>query len=202
MLHTDDRFSTAVEARVADIETRTDAELVVVAAERSGHYRDITARVGAAGALLVCAFLLWIPHLIAEPWFLLDLVLTYVFFEWLSRSRRIVRLLTREERRAEQARLAAEREFHHEAVHGTARRIGVLVYVSALEGIVEVVPDLGIQGRVPGGEMIGAVEAFHHDDLDHFLTGLDALGEVLARYVPATDHPDAIDLPNAPRVRT
>jgi putative membrane protein len=201
MLHTDSRFTEAVEAAVAEIETRTDAELIVVAAERSGSYRDAAGRAAFWATLVVAAVILWVPHYIAEPWVLLDLTLSFFGFEWAFRSRRIVPLITRASRRESQVEAAAEREFHREAVHGTPNRSGVLVYVSALEGVVRVLPDLGVQGRLPGGALLAAIEAFRHDDLDHFLEGLRALGDALEVHVPHIEGSDDIDLPNTPRVR-
>ncbi len=202
MIHTDQSFSDAVEAKVAEIEARTDAEVVVVAAERSGSYRDVASRAAFVGTLAVAAVILWIPYGIAEPWVLLDLAVSYLLLERAFRFRPMVRLITTSARRIEQVHATAEQEFHREAVHGTPNRSGVLVYVSALEGIVEVLPDLGVEGRLPRGELFTALEAFRHDDLEHFLAGLDALGDGLAAHLPHTAGSDAVDLPNAPRLHS
>ena len=86
-------------------------------------------------------------------------------------------------------------------MHSTPGRLGLLIYVSALEARVELVPDIGLQRHIPDGAWAAAREKFRHDDLGHFLAGLDEVGALLTRSVPATGGPDRVDLPNAPRIR-
>ena len=131
----------------------------------------------------------------------IEIALTWLVGAWLFNGRHPVRVLTPRRRQLEQVRLAAHAEFLREAVHGTPNRTGLLVYVSGLEGRVELVPDAGLEGRIPKGSWAKATQAFSHADLDHFLSGLSAVGELLAEHVPALEV-DAIDLPNAPRIRT
>jgi putative membrane protein len=200
MIHTDPQFTQRVEACVASIERRTDAELVVVAAHRSSDYAVERERLAALAALVVLAVILWIPQPIAEPWVLLDLALTWLFVRWIADSPRGLRLLTTGARRRRAVQAAAQRAFHDEAVHGTAGRIGVLVYVSAWEGLVELLPDLGVQGAVPDGELVEVRQILRHDDLDHLLAGLEALGDVLQRHLPHHEGSDLVDLPNTPRI--
>lgn len=201
MLHTNEGFAKAVEDAVARAEARTDAEIVVVAAERSGAYRDVAMLTATVICGVLLALQLWLPWSFPPLFVLIDLVVAWPLLVWLAQHPRFLRLVVPRTRLAEQARTAAESEFVREAVHGTPNRTGVLVYVSALEGVVEIVPDLGISGRIAPGELVGVRAEFVHDDLDHFVRGLDRLGEVLGAHVPHTAESDAIDLPNAPRVR-
>lgn len=201
MIHTDQAFSEAVAQAVGDIETRTDAEIVVVAAARSATYAEVSAYVASMAALVMSAILLAIPWHIAEPWFLLDLTLTWLIAERLARSPWLTRRLTTTKRRDAEVMAAAHAEFLREAIHGTPNRTGVLVYVSALEGMVAVIPDLGIAGRVPKGELVQVFRALRKNDLPSFLEGLRLLGDVLARYVPHHEGSDTFDMPNAPRIR-
>ncbi|MCB9680965.1 MAG: hypothetical protein H6733_05785 [Alphaproteobacteria bacterium] len=201
MIHTDDRFAQAVADAVTAIERRTDAEVVVVAAARSGTYADVSARTAAVAMWVGAIVLLAIPHAIGPVWFVVDLALVGLATERLARGSWWIRRTTRASRRRQQVRDAAQAELVREAVHGTPRRTGVLVYLSALEAQVEVVGDLGVQGRVPGGALQPAIDRLDADDLDGFLAGLAALGDVLARYLPHTEDSDDTDLPNAPRIR-
>jgi putative membrane protein len=201
MLHLDARFDSAVEAAVSKLETRTDAEVVVVAAERSGSYRDISAFAASIGALAVLIVALFVPWSV-PPWLLaVELVVAWPLLAWLFNDRWFLRWATPRKRQLAQVRVAAESEFLREAVHGTPHRTGVLVYLSALEGRVELLPDLGIDGRVAPGELAKASEAFSHADLEHFLLGFEQLGDVLERGVPHVEGSDAFDLPNTPRIR-
>jgi uncharacterized membrane protein len=82
----------------------------------------------------------------------------------------------------------------------TPRRTGLLVYVSGWEGKVELIPDVGLEARIPRALWGKAAQNFAHDDLDHFLAGLAAVGELLAEHVPHTDG-QRVDLANTPRIR-
>jgi len=200
MLHTDARFHTAVEQAVSRLESQTDAEIIVVAAPRSGSYRDVSLMVAALVTFAMLLVLLLVPFAV-HPWMLpLELGVTFGAAAWVASGTWFLRLLVPESRKTSQVGEAAHAEFHRESVHATPHRTGVLIYVSALEGRVEVLPDLGIEGRVPAVPWSRACEAFSHDDLDHFLKGLDDLGQVLAEHVPPLST-DLVDLPNAPRVR-
>src|SRR5690606_9122353 len=145
--------------------------------------------------------LLFVPWTIRPIFLVVDLALVYLAAAWLLDAPRVVRWLTSEARRRRQVADAAAMEFHREAVHATPRRTGLLVYVSALEGRVELVPDLGLEERIPRGLWTRAVEAFSHDDLDHFLLGLRQVGEILAAHVPPAEG-RVVELPDAPRVRS
>lgn len=200
MLHADAEFSEAVESAVTEIETRTDAEIVVVATERSGSYRDIAYAAASVLTLLGLLLFLFMPWTV-HPWSVVaELVLLWVASAWLLDSRWPLRLLARRARMEEQVRTAAFAEFHAETVRGTPHRTGLLIYVSALEGKVEVVPDSGLEGRIPRGRWARATEDFSHDDLEHFLAGMRQVGELLASHVPKLED-DAVDLENAPRIR-
>jgi putative membrane protein len=95
-------------------------------------------------------------------------------------------------------RQAAEAAFCQEAVHATTARTGLLVYVSILEERVELLPDQGLLGKIPGAVWNDlAVQA---DTLEHLLAGLERVGTVLAQHVPSTG--DSVnELSNAPRMR-
>lgn len=200
MLHTDARFSEAVERAVEALEKRTDAEIVVVASERSGHYRDVAMFAASTLSFVLLLVLLFAPFDVHPASVPIEIGLTWLIGAWLFNGRHPLRVLAPRRRQIEQVRLAAHAEFHREAVHGTPNRTGLLVYVSGLEGRVELVPDAGLEGRIPRGVWAKATQEFSHDDLDHFLAGLQAIGEVLAEHVPALEV-DEIDLPNAPRIR-
>lgn len=201
MIRPDDAFSDAVAARVAALERATDAEIVVVVAQRSGSYADLSARGASVVALTAAAGLIAIPWHIGELWFVIDTALAWLLAERVLRARPFVRALSGARRRRAQVAAAALQEFVVEAVHGTPNHSGVLVYVSLLEELVEVVPDLGIEGRVPGGELAPVRALLRADTADHLLAGLTALGGVLARHVPHTEQSDAFDLADAPRIR-
>ena len=198
MLHTDARFSETVATVVGEVESRTDAEIVVVAAERSGNYRDL-ARTGAFVCALLTLFgVMTVPFEVPAAMVFVDLLVSYVLFAWLLAGRLPTRWLSSKRRRQDQVGAAAAMEFHLEAVHATPRRTGLLVYVSALEGEVRLLPDVGLEEKIPEG-------LWHRtrfgEDLDSFVAGLREIGELLATHVPDVEGAEVVDLPNAPRVR-
>lgn len=207
MLHTDARFAEAVERTVTELEAHTDAEVVVVATPRSGSYRDVAVLFGCGAAWLMLLAVLFSPWHFTPAWIPLELPVVGVAAAWVAhRSPALLRLLTRRSRRHAQVLESAQAAFHQELVHGTRHRTGVLVFVSALEDRVVVMPDLGLDARVPGADWNAirwgtGADPHAPGDLEHFLAGLKAVGEVLARRVPPTaDNPD--EIANAPRIRT
>ncbi len=201
MLHTDENFSSRVEEAVAELAQRTDAEVVVVVTERSGTYRDLAAAAASVATLVGLLVLMALPHAIHPALVPIDLLMIWCVSAWLANDRRLVRLISTARRRKDQVHRAAAAEFHIEAVHSTPRRTGLLIYVSALEGRVEVVADVGLEARIPRGRWGTAAHEFATDDLEHFLAGLRRVGEVLAEHVPPTEGKQ-VDLANAPRIRT
>ncbi len=200
MIHLDERFERAVETAVDELEATTDAEIVVVAAARSGGYRDvaITGGVVAAAALLLLA--VFSPWHFSDRWLTVDMALAVMGVSWLThRWPWWLRTFTTPGRRRRQVEEAAAATFFQEQVHATRGRTGILIYVSALEDDVTVLADHGVAARVP--------QALWHDlrwdarRLDGFLEGLKAAGALLAEHLPAKpgDNPD--EIPNKPRVR-
>ncbi len=200
MLHADHRFHDAVAERVAQLEKRTDAEVVVVAAAKSGSYLDLAQVCGAVAALATFVVLLVVPLTIHPVLAILDLGFAFVVVSWLVAGHRASTWLASGARKLDQVRRAAASEFHLEAVHATPMRTGLLVYVSAWEEKVELIPDVGLEARIPRGRWAEAVQRFSAVDVAGFLAGLDAVGELLAEYVP---HSGArkLDLDDAPRIR-
>ena len=201
MIHANQAFSSRVEAEVARIEMLTDAEVVVVAAERSGVYADLPATYAFGVAMVGLIGLMLLPYNIVPLAVIIDLMVVWVLSRVALSHPIILRRLIPAERQRRQVQQAAAAEFHVEAVHATPRRTGLLVYVSALEGRVELIPDVGLEARIPRGKWSAATEEFTHDDLDHFIAGLARIGTLLEAEVPHTQH-ERVDLANAPRIRS
>ena len=199
-MHTNSQFAEAVEAAVTRIEEGTDAEVVVVAALRSGHYRDTALAFGVALAGLLLLLAIFLPFDVDPRWVLGDLVVGLVAGAWLAhRWPALTRILTRRSRRVAQVTNAASAAFHQDQVYATRGRTGLLIYLSALEEEVVVLPDHGLGALIPQGEW----NAIRWDGrtLEGFLACLEVAGAVLAKHLPAKagDNPD--ELPNAPRLR-
>ncbi|MEN0061868.1 MAG: hypothetical protein AAGA48_06925 [Myxococcota bacterium] len=200
MLHADDRFRAAVATKVAELERKTDAEVVVVAATQSGNYRDLAQVGGAVAALITFVVLLALPVTIHPVLAIVDLAFVFIVASWGLTGHRASTWLASADRKLNQVRQAAAAEFHLEAVHATPLRTGLLVYVSAWEGEIELIPDVGLEARIPRGKWGDALGHCSSSDLTAFLSGLDAIGELLAEHVPHTGA-RKLDLDDAPRIR-
>jgi putative membrane protein len=141
----------ALGAAAREIEAASDAEVVIAVRPHSGHYRDADLIAGIVAALATLAFQLFSPWEFELIWIFVETVLVGAAGAVLStRIPALRRLLTSEKRRREAVRTAAHALFHEKGIAGTARRTGILIYMSLLEGMTEVVPDAGVAARVEG----------------------------------------------------
>jgi putative membrane protein len=193
------RFASAIEAKVTEIEKTTSAELVVVAAPRSGSYADVALAAGCTSGFLALLFLVFSPLSFSAGWLPLDFaIVALLAWYFVRNSSRLTRLLCTRARRSRQVKDAATVAFVEEAVHGTRQRTGVLFYWSELEGELFLLRDHAVDGKVPGAEW-NAVPRKPRT-LDEFLEVMSTCGRVLAAHLPPVgDNPD--EIPNAPRVR-
>lgn len=203
----DKAFAERVTAAVRAVEARTAAELVVVAAPRSGSYRDLALLGGLIAAGLALLIVLWSPLEFPPLWIPLEIgAVTLLVIGALRDRAAPIRALTTSARRARQVQEAASLAFLGEAVHATRDRTGLLVYLSEAERRVALVPDLGLQAAVAPGRW-NAVrwgpgpDPSEVKDLEGFLAGLAAVGEILASALPPKND-DPQELPDAPRVYT
>jgi putative membrane protein len=141
----------ALAAAAREIEAASDAEVVIAVRAQSGNYRDADLIAGIAAALATLAFQLFSPWEFELVWIFVETVLVGAAGAVLStRMPALRRLLTTEKRRRDAVRTAAHALFHEKGIAGTARRTGILIYMSLLEGLTEVVPDSGAAARVQG----------------------------------------------------
>lgn len=200
VLHLEPRFTTAITEAVAAIERRTDAEIVVVAVSRSGRYTDVSLAAALGGGFAALAFLAWAPVEFSGVLFPIHAALAAGASGYAARRfAGLTRRLAGASRMRVQVREAAEAAFTQESVHGTRRRTGVLVYVSAFEGRVELLPDHGLLGRIPGARF--AELEISCTSTAELLAGLERLGDLLAAHVPHVEDDNPNEVADAPRVR-
>ena len=205
MIRTDRTFAATIERAVGDAERGTSAELIFVVAARSGSYLDAAGALGAGCAMLVLLVALFAPNYFPPTAVAIEVPLAFVFATWLAhRTPALMRAIVPSARRRRQVDRAAAQHFLAEAVHGTQGRTGLLVYVSLLEGRVAIVPDLGLDGRVPAAAWAELRWSESGDPsrprtLDDLVRGLEQIGSVLRLRVPA-DPTDLNESPDAPRI--
>jgi putative membrane protein len=182
----------ALAARTREIEQRTGAQVVVAVLGRARAYPEATWRAFAAGAALgaaaaVAAGLLrpdWPAATDALRAALLALAAGVAAALAARLSPALARGLLARHAREAAVRERARSLFVEHGVHGTRDRIGVLALVSLLERRVELVPDVGLDARLPAAawdEVIAAMRPAltSRRTAQAFAAGLEALERAL-----------------------
>jgi putative membrane protein len=205
MMRTDGTFSKTLERAVSEAERGTAAELIVVAAARSGSYLDVALAFGAGFAMLVLLFALFAPIPIRPIAVAVEVPLAFGLAAWLAhRTPGLLRAFVPAARLRKHVERAAAEHFVAEAVHGTREHTGLLVYLSLLEERVTLVPDLALEGRIPGAVWAEVRWSTTGDPsrprtLDDVVRGIDQIGAILKSRIPA-DATDVNESPDAPRI--
>jgi putative membrane protein len=194
-----------IERTVTEMEERTCAEMVVVIAHKSSHYRDVSFIGGALLALFSLCLILFSPlsihHLMVIPDMLIFFFLGYFLT---ARIPALGRYLATPARCEAESKRAAQVAFFEQGVSATKERTGILFFASILERRIEILPDLGIDGRVHRGRWNELLHDMNNRmkvklDVKDFTELLRKSGAILAEILPATGHNDN-QIPNSPRV--
>lgn len=184
---------------VADAESHTAAEVVVVVRHSSASWREVDLAVGAAVAMAVLLLLIFHPQPVADSAIPLDVVVSFVAAAVLTASLGSVkRALLPRKRVEEQVRMAARAAFVQQGVSRTRGRTGILVFVSMLERRVELVVDVGVDAKLleAQGQALAA-SMKRGPDFEAFVAGVRALGPALSGALPRSAD-DVNELPDAP----
>jgi putative membrane protein len=189
-----------VEEAIAKAELKTAAEFVVTVRPKSGHYR--AADLLFAALLVFAGLLVYVYHPseftddLVPPALALLFVASAGFCSQLGTLRR---WLTKKRVLQENVRRAAVTEFHEQRISVTRERTGVLIYVSLMEQLVEVVPDVGIDVRRLGDEGTSAIaelrSAVRQGGVEALVHGLGKLSDALGRALPRAED-DENELPD------
>jgi putative membrane protein len=193
----------ALAQQVREIESNTDAEIVIVVRARSGPYRHADYLFGVLLAFAGLLFVLLSPFDFHTYWVPLDVALLFVLGAFVSsRSNFVRRLLTTRKFRARAARTGAAAMFYEAGIANTHAENGLLIYLSLLEQRLEVFADRGILTSVPALEWNHALfelsQAGRRAEPGSLTQALQELGALLAKHRPATgENPN--ELPDMPR---
>ena len=194
------------EDAVTEIEKSTSAEIVIAISRLSESYRDISLIFGSVLAIIPLVFILVAPW---EFHYMLILPLMVIFFfagYFISKNNfSLMNILAGASRKNIHVKKAARLAFHEEHVSATKDRTGILFYISLFEKQVEIIPDLGIDGKISRAEWNKLsrelTEAMNEDNpvekfSEKILKAIPLLNET---FPPGEDNPD--EIPNRPRVR-
>lgn len=188
---------------VREIESQTDAEIVIVVRARSMTYRHADYLCGAVLAFLGLLFLLFSPFEFHHYWVAIDVVILFALGAFISaHSNALRRLLTSKEDRADAVRMGAAAMFYEAGIANTEAEMGVLIYLSLLERRLEIIADRGVLKAMPPLEWNERVYELHRagrvPQLDTLRQRIQELGVLLAEHLPPTgENPN--ELPDMPR---
>lgn len=209
----------AIEAAVAEAESRTGAEIVVAVAPRSGRYDRAEDIFGVLlGLLAVAAAWLAFQRLVpstrawtdgVEPTMNLVVVLAlfaFWFFAGAALSTRfpaLARPLIMRSEMEEEVRRSGTVTFVNLRVGSTADRAAILIYVSLFEHLVWVCPDDGVASKIPDDAWKPLAEEIaigfrNGRGPEALAAGVRRAGEILAEHFPPGPG-DATELPNEVR---
>ena len=187
----DEAWQVALTDCVKQIETTTDAELVLIVRARSGSYRHADYLFGALLAFAGLLFLLFSPFDFHQYWVPIDVALLFAGGAFISsRSNFLRRLLTSEKFRSEAVRKGAAAMFYEAGIANTNAELGLLIYLSILERRLELIADRGVLKGVNALEWNQVVfelhEAGRKPEPQSLHDELQKLGCLLAKHLPAT----------------
>lgn len=194
----------AIVAAVREAEKLTAAEIVVTVRRSSGSYRAADYLGGAIAALGVLGVFLYYPEPFEYTYFPLEQAAGFALGAVLTNAiHPLKRALAGERAMEESVKAAAARTFMELRMGRTRARAGVLVYVSALERAVAVVPDVGIDPEALGTAWEDAVKKIERAvsraaDPKAFGEAIVGLGEALSKPFPRrsddeNELPDDVD---------
>lgn len=183
---------------IAEVEQRTNAELVAVLAARSDDYRHHAIAWAAALALLMSAPLVFVhPSVVV----VLSIQLAcFCGFVLLFRIPGVARRLIPRHLGHWHASSMARRQFLEQGLHHTKGETGVLIFVSEAERYVEILADRGVSAHVDDSRWQAIVDRFiasvHRKRVaSGFVEAIGECGDILSEAVPKTsDNPN--ELPN------
>lgn len=198
-------FRERVRAVVERVEAQTGAELVVCVRPRCATYEGARHLTGALLGFMVLLFLLFHPFEVAIQAMPSAVFFAHVLGYWLAgHSPWLMRRLTPRRVREGHVKMAAKAAFLELGVIETKQRVGVLVFLSLLERQVELLGDRGLAPERLGDPWERATldlrkSVTPRPDPATFLSGVEALGPVLAHAVPRhdDDHNELPDMPGA-----
>ncbi|HYO76573.1 MAG TPA: hypothetical protein VE010_08925, partial [Thermoanaerobaculia bacterium] len=185
---------------VQELERRSSAEVVIEVRARSGSYAHADARFASIIAFVALLVLLFSPWHFAAGWVAIDVVLAWIVGLFISRKSDAVRhLVTTKREQLAQTRLVAAAAFHDRGVANTLRETGVLVYLSLLEGHIELLADRGVLQALPVLEWnrIAALARGEHATTETLLEVVRALTPLLEQHLPSHEG-DTDELCNVP----
>jgi putative membrane protein len=186
----------AIAAAIRAAEQRTSAQLICVLAYASSRYAYVPILWASVFALALPWPLIYLTPWSVELIFLAQLVAFIIVGLLLSWLPLRLWLVPRRVQRARAHRAALEQFFLRHISH-TAKRTGVLIFVSLAEHYAHIIADEGIAAKVPQAQWQAAIETLTAHMRDGriaagFVAAIERCGAVLAEHAPPDGSPNEL----------
>jgi putative membrane protein len=196
MLELEETDRDAISAAIRAAEQRTCGQLVCVLAHSSSTYTHVPILWASALALVLPWPFIYLTQWSVERIFLVQLavfIAAGLLFSWMPLR---LALVPRGVLRARAHRAAVEQFFVRRVSH-TAKRTGVLIFVSLAERYARIIADEGIAAKVGNAEWQAAIEALTGHMRDGriaagFIAAIERCAAVLAQHAPPDGSPGAL----------
>ena len=188
----------SLEDRIRTIESRTDAEIVMVLAKRSDNYGYAPTLFAACTSMLIPLASLFWPFWLSLSEVVFIQFMVFFGLTILLRIPALIRLVVPRRTKFLRASNIAMRQFLTQQVHTTKDNLGLLIFVSELEHYIEIIPDHGltrIENKVWEIAITNAIPLLQRGRVEEsFKSIIDLIGSELVEHFPKTR--DKAELPN------
>ena len=135
----------SLEEHIRKIESRTDAEIVMVLAKRSDNYGYAPTLIAACTSMLIPLASLFWPFWLSLSEVVFIQFVAFFGLAILLRIPTLIRLVVPRRTKFFRASNIAMRQFLTQQVHTTKNNLGLLIFVSELEHYIEIITDHGLR---------------------------------------------------------
>ena len=176
--------------RIRQIETRTDAEIVMVLAKRSDNYGYAPTLFAACTSMLIPLVSLYWPFWLSTSEVVSIQLIAFIVLTILFRIPNLLRLVVPRRTKYFRASNMAMRQFLTQRVHTTQDNLGCLIFVSELERYIEIVSDHGlaeIDNAIWENAVTNAIPLLKQGEIESsFVNTIETVGSVLIEHFPAS----------------
>ena len=188
----------SLEEHIRKIESRTDAEIVMVLAKRSDNYGYAPTLIAACTSMLIPLASLFWPFWLSLSEVVFIQFVAFFGLAILLRIPTLIRLVVPRRTKFFRASNMAMRQFLTQQVHTTKNNLGLLIFVSELEHYIEIITDHGlknIENTAWEVTIQNAVPLLQQGKIEEsFKSIIDLVGSELVEHFPKTAN--KAELPN------
>ena len=174
----DEAAKRALREAIKTVETASAAEIVIALRQASAPWHHVNALGFAVAAATSLGYMLYAEHGFSTASILIDpFIAGGVVYGLVGLVAPLKRWLTPKSMRRRAVLRAAQATFIDRGIHDTTRRAGILVYISWLEQLAVMVPDIGVIAAVDATAWADAMKRIEVAGSEH---GVDVAAAIVA----------------------